>query len=612
MRLYFIDSKNEDNIGKIFEDNFLISRGNNEAFVYLDKDFGKMMDRFAYNVDFLQKWAFTKFGDKSFVEELVYGDFSLWYQLEFLFLCDVDWQMGYELSIPGITWYIDAVNKFLDKYEPLEVFIENKNTQINKIILKLCEQRNIKVDMLGIYNDKPTFFSWLVHNRITIDCFTSARILFRRLIGKFFSKKFDRSDLLILTNDRLSNKYNENDFFWGPIIKELNLRSIKHKVIEYDRIEAFQSFGNIKRRYVTQLFDAQFIGTYYDKDVIKQTRRMRSFLINKYREFCSRKSFRDSFNYKGIYFYDIFKPRLRKVLTGFSRLVADSYIIGKSIIEKESPKLVVVDHEKNYYGRALINYARLRNIPSLCSEGELNNSYLTHVPVDGINNGILFRPLPDIKLLWGEDSKVWNSTRNFIDESRLRVIGCPKYDFLGSMDESTTKKIRERYNVKNRLITIITVLLPDEVGYIKSVLSSVEEGDKVIIKMHPADPVGNASKLRGILKDSGVDGVVITGGNSSELIFASDLVVTYSSTLVYECILLDKPTILFGYGVDQPYIRDGLIKLNTTFPEISSAIKNYKKMDPILRDKFIKKYLYSDDWKSSVRAVDEIERLMGD
>jgi len=111
---------------------------------------------------------------------------------------------------------------------------------------------------------------------------------------------------------------------------------------------------------------------------------------------------------------------------------------------------------------------------------------------------------------------------------------------------------------------------------------------------------------------------VVSNENSSELIHASDMTITYWSTLVYECILLNKRTILVDLSgnaaITQPYVKEGLIKPCTNFSEVNKEIKNCllknKKMSTELRRKFIKKYLYSDDGKASERAVKKIKAVL--
>lgn len=635
-KLYFIHSRNREKIGVLMKGDTLIylderATKNNDALnleEYAKKVFvGQKKCRFAYNTDFLQKWAFTRFsGQKSFVEELVYDNFSLWYQLEFLFLCDVDYQLGYELSIPGITWYIDIISKIIDEKKPSEVVVENKKDQLNQIILKICMQKGIKCRILGFPGKKNSFSNWFTHHWLVIDQYTMARIALRRLVAKMFCKKFEKSEVLFLTSDRLSNKDNKSDYFWGPIIKELDRKKkTKYKVVEYDRIDSFQSLTNLKKRYMPQRYDSQFIGTYYDHQTMAYLRKIKSFLKKKYRELINKKHFRDGFEYKKIRFYDIMKPRLKKVFLGFPGYIADTYAVSKSIVEKEKPGLVVVDHEKNYYGRALITYAKINKIPSLCFEGEIvydDNTYQTQIPIKEINNesSPIWKPLPTRKLLWGEYNKLWHTTKNYIGPGKLKVIGSPKYDFLKAMDKKTNAEIRQRYGVASDdlLVTIITVLLPEEEYYIRTILASLKDfrNVKVIIKMHPTDPVKNMAKHEKILKEMKTKGTVVINENSSKLIHASDLVVTYPSTLVYECIILDKQVIVLGdeTNLNQPYIKDGLMRMNTSLAQLGAEVKSFlsssKKMDPALRKQFISKYLYSDDGKSSQRAVGEIEEML--
>ena len=633
-RLFFLYKKNKKRIKGLKKDDIIL---------YLDEDgednkntigyySNKILDksgqtRWGYNTKWIQKWAFQKRGNKkSFAQELIYDNISLWYPIEFFIQGDVG-QLGYELSVPGITFYIDVIREVINDVKPSEIIIENKETEFNKIVTKICEKQGIRISDLRLRSKKKSLITRIVNNPLMIRNYIKTRILLRIIIGKLFCKKMKPEDVLILTSDRLSNKENRTDYYWGPIVKELNKKRVKYKMVEYDRIDSLNSLEQVKKRYIPQKYDAQFIGTYYDKKVIKETKKIVRFLKQKFSELDKKKAFSESFEYKGIKFYDLIRPRLKKIFLTYSYYIADVYAISKAIIEKEKPKIILVDHEKNYYGRALITEAKKKGIISFAFEGELvyeNNNYLTQIPIKEIlnENTPLWRPIPDKKFLWGSYTREWYKNRNYFPEKNLEVIGAPKYDFLKELNEKDKKEMRRKYGVKDdeKLITIITAHLPWEKEYLSMVFKVLREIKKlkVIIKMHPNEPPQNKKMIERMIKKFKLRGVVVSNENSSELIHASDMTITYWSTLVYECILLNKRTILVDLSgnaaITQPYVKEGLIKPCTNFSEVNKEIKNCllknKKMSTELRRKFIKKYLYSDDGKASERAVKKIKAVL--
>ncbi|MBN2052825.1 CDP-glycerol glycerophosphotransferase family protein [Candidatus Woesearchaeota archaeon] len=582
----------------------------------------KKDERYCYNTFLIQKWAFQKnIGNKSFAEELVFDNITLWYPVEFYITCDFG-QMGYELSTPGITYYIDVITRIIKEQKPDEVLAE-KGEQLSKIIRAVCAKEKIRFSELSIKVPKKPFIDRLTNDRNLVKQYLKSRFALRKAAARI-ANKAEKKDLLILTSDRLSNKHNKTDYFWGPIVKELEKRRLSYKVVEYDRPEAFNSLVNLKKRYLPQRYDAQFIGTYYDASTAKHARMIVRFLRNKFKQLDRNNDFRKSFNYEGINFYEIIKPRLEKIFLTYSYYIADVYALSKSIIEKEKPKAILVDHEKNFYGRALISYAKQKNIPSYCTEGELvfdNNTYLLQEPIKIINdkNSPLWRPLADNKFLWGSYNQEWHLSKNSIPKEKLMITGSPKYDALKELSLNDRKEIRNKYKIANdeKLIAVISAHDPGEEEFLAAILKAFNKENKIrlIIKMHPLDTIPYISSITSIAKKSGVNAQVITFEDSTKLIYASDWVITCPSTLVYDSVLLNKKITLYGKrALRQPYVISGLLKTNLTPASLSDAIKTDMKSKTTLNQKtragFIKKYLYSDDGKASRRAVDVIEKVL--
>ena len=633
-RLSFLHKRNKSKVEGLVDKDIIylddfgveVKEKNNVKF-YLNKILDKAkQDTRNYRLDKIQKWAFTKnIENKSFAEHLIFQGKSLWYPVEYFLHCDTP-LLDYNPPIARILLYIDCVKDIIKEKKPKQIIIENNKTCFNRIVIKVCKDEKIKITNLNLKEQKRSLSSKITNNSLIIRNYIKGRILLRRIIGKVLCKKTKSKDILILTSDRLSNKENITDYYWGSIVKELNKKRMNYKMVEYDRIDSLNSLKQVRKRYFPQKYDAQFIGTYYDRNTIRNAKKMISFLREKFEVLDKRKDFRESFNYKGIKFYDLIRPRIKKIFLTYSHYLANVYAINKSVIEKEKPCTILIDHEKNYYGRALITEANLKKIFSFAFEGELvyeNNPYLTQVPIKGILNkqSPLWRPIPDKKFLWGEYTKEWYQKRNYFPTSNLKVIGAPKYDSLSTLNEEDKQKIRRKYGIKKdeKLVIIITADSPLENKYLSSIFKSLSAAKKlgVVVKMHPNDPALNKKMIEAMIKKFHIKGVAVSNENISKLIHASDIVITYASTLVYECILLNKKTVLvslFGnLDTAQPYVKEGLIKLCMNSYESNNEIRNClfknKQMNNNLRRRFIKEYLYPDDGRASERAVNEIIRI---
>ena len=121
-------------------------------------------------------------------------------------------------------------------------------------------------------------------------------------------------------------------------------------------------------------------------------------------------------------------------------------------------------------------------------------------------------------------------------------------------------------------------------------------------------------QMEKIMKRDHIKGCVRRSGNTSVLLYSADLVVTVNSTIINECIFMDKRTILFEPRSDlsMPWVDESIIRACTSTAELERKIKDsFSKKSLFDRQKrkdYIKKYFFSDDGKASKRAVDEIQR----
>ncbi|MBW2990874.1 CDP-glycerol glycerophosphotransferase family protein [Candidatus Woesearchaeota archaeon] len=583
---------------------------------------------YGYGIRWTQKWAFSKLAsNKSFAEELVFRNISLWYFIEFL-LHRIDKPYMNEHPISKMLLYLDYIEKIITKAKPFEVIVENKKTDFNRLLIKMCKKHRIKTVNLGLRERKKSIGNLMTNNLFILKAYLKSRIALRIIVGKFFCKRLPRKKILILTSTRLSNKQNSTDFFWGPLIKEMDRARLSYKVIEYDHITNLNSLKTITERYIPQKYDAEFIGKYYDARAKKNTKAVVMFLKKKFKELEKRSDFKRSLTYRGINFYEIIKKRLKKIFLAYAPYIGDVYALGASIIEKEKPDLILIDHEKNYYGKALLfqsnNQKKKTSVFSL--EGEAvydTNTKLVQVPIKETLNrrSPVWRPIADKKFVSGEYSFKWHKEKYYLPPQNLKITGSPKYDFLNKITAEEKQSIFKKYGVKpdEKLITVIAWDWPGEEEFLRGILNALKgmRAVYVIIKQHPEDSDANKKYIKKMLEEYKVKGNVTRDENTSSLICAAELVITINSTVVNECILMDKKTILYEPKEDdwgRPWIKEGLTQPQVTSAKLEKAIKSSfskkKLFDRSLREKYINKYFFSDDGKASKRVVQEIKKML--
>lgn len=306
-----------------------------------------------------------------------------------------------------------------------------------------------------------------------------------------------------------------------------------------------------------------------------------------------------------------FRPLIRNALLGYSM---------KNLFEAKKPK-VIVSNDDCMYTKPLLNddeNTKFLVIQSarMVEYGEACRSLVFQEP------GLL----PDYFLasgkIFGEIKERWHIA------DRVVVTGLPRYDILAHAHEVYSRQeFMERYNLDARCkivhwSTQCHVLSQEEnASNFRAIFGAIKSLADVslIIKPHPAEPEYFTEEIMRQIESYDIN-AVITPKNSDtyEQLFVCDLMITRHSTTAMEAVVLGKPVIILNLsGKPDPveYVQEGVALGIYNSGDLCPAMKRLLVDDSEMsaqRERYIEKYLYKIDGKSTQRVIDIIIKSLQD
>ncbi len=144
----------------------------------------------------------------------------------------------------------------------------------------------------------------------------------------------------------------------------------------------------------------------------------------------------------------------------------------------------------------------------------------------------------------------------------------------------------------------------------------------ILIKPHPAEPFNDTEKIyKNAVSDDSMDRVrfVDAHSNLSHAILKSELVVSFTPSVMLEALLLKRPVVLFS-GLPKPgsaleaCVKAGALIVPSKWNEIGKNLDE-KLTNPLnsrihLSDEFLERYVHRYDGKASSRIVFLIEKML--
>ncbi|MBN2190388.1 MAG: CDP-glycerol glycerophosphotransferase family protein, partial [Candidatus Aureabacteria bacterium] len=259
-------------------------------------------------------------------------------------------------------------------------------------------------------------------------------------------------------------------------------------------------------------------------------------------------------NYNGFDLWRICGPDvsafLKKELRDFAKMVSGL----NKMIESVNPGLLINDEDTTPFNKALVECAKKKGIPSIQMNHGILGHHLLKVPINS-----------DVIAVFGESSLKrlvgWG-----VEKGKIALTGAPCYSKISArtgkhdiknklcsefglgQDTKLVMLASSPFRTEERSDFIDTFLIPDNIKKVILIAARAlhyVKNAKLIIKLHPREQ--NEWFTHNLLRkhDLDKDVIILKNHNIFDLLHASDLILSYGTTVFLEALLVKKPVLIF-------------------------------------------------------------------
>lgn len=269
--------------------------------------------------------------------------------------------------------------------------------------------------------------------------------------------------------------------------------------------------------------------------------------------------FRQSFCFNGVDVSSVYVPRLRRSV---SRMAGWAYAVAAAAASLRATRnidVMLVDEEFYGYGQIEIAAARKLGILTVGTQhGTIFPGHLIYTLPPGQVAG---SPTPDYFAAYGQFAKEVVSKHGSYPAERVWITGGPRFDRLIN-DRPNQQAARQRLGLQEdkKIVLLATQFYPWFQNAAENLFQNARNRDNCVVclKTHPTDvPVDIYQKLA---VQAGAENVLFFTDRFDDLLAACDVLVSGSSTTLFEAILLGKRAICVNFSDEPdryPYVESG-------------------------------------------------------
>jgi hypothetical protein len=322
----------------------------------------------------------------------------------------------------------------------------------------------------------------------------------------------------------------------------------------------------------------------------RAVRELRSYYIS---ELKHDPRFQDLFKHNGINMLEILHNEMKQLLGKDYITLGSNAAYFQEVVQKIKPDILIVGCEVAIVNWAHVLLAKSKGIPIL----EVQHGIFTHLTP-------IIPPISDKCAVGGEyyrEIYLKGGAKN----DQVVVTGWPKLDGLADqLNRDLSKPRREVLFATQPLDLDLNLKVIETIGTCFDRLNSVH----LIVKPHPREDPKAYAETCALFKS-----VILRSNqeNTTSLVASTDVLITVSSTVALEAVLLDKPIVCLNMSNDESvYISSGVALNVTKYEDIVPAIKDALHNDEIVenladaRKVFTYQHTYHRDGKASKRVAD--------
>lgn len=451
-----------------------------------------------------------------------------------------------------------------------------------------------------------------------------------KLVSIFLKSKIDkkRPRVLMVAHNRHWNHEldptgtpRQCDVFLDPIIKELkkrNYTSITISPLKYS-ITAIKTM--IQRLTVEDVIHKEF-NAYWSPKIWS-----RQFYANKYFSNLWKKLSKKDTKFVALLQKDKLTKEMPYYFNSFFGHIVKQIEIAKEVVKEVKPDLILVTSEgSGIFEKALIVAGKLKKIPTLAIQhghiGPLHQGYM--YSKNSISpSGSLQTPylqIADKTAVFGPFHYKFLTNISAYPESAVTTTGQPRYDRLVNASRIFC---REKFctkiglDPKRKIVLVATQKVSERKEFIESVLNGLRPFSDVqtIVKPHPLE---NSELYEKLIAKEKMNVVLLPKHcETLEALYACDLLVSMSSTVITEATLLGKPAVTVRSigGDPAPFYEDVTLRVDLgqdLAPIFKKALFDEKTKEKLkkMEREFAFNHTYYQDGKATERVVDLIDQLI--
>lgn|GEM_PF-3022033 len=286
-------------------------------------------------------------------------------------------------------------------------------------------------------------------------------------------------------------------------------------------------------------------------------------------------AYRHSFNHRGCDLSGLYVPLLRRTVSGALSVELAIAGVTRSLRALGAVRTLAVTEEFYELGRIHISAARRCGIPTVgVQHGTIFPLHLVYtLPAGQVSNS----PVPDYFAAYGDYARDVLSSHGAFPAERVWVVGGARFDWLvNSPPDQTAARARLGLPSDRRIVFLATQFYPwfPAVGRALLEAARAHPDCLVCIKTHPRDlPL---QSYREIAAQVGVENVRLFDWGFDDLLAACDIMVSGSSTALFEAVLLCRATIMVNFTEEPdryPYAEDGAALPARSPAELARALE---------------------------------------
>jgi len=522
-----------------------------------------------HSENWLQTWPSTRiFNDLDILQYLKYDNYSLW-SLVFEGL----WES------PGglfeTIYYLETLRTIIDNFKPPKVIISGQfDYPIYQILKSLSKSSGFDIEnKTNEQEDKlqtiqfSTEGNWL--------------LILRMIFSKIFSRIYIRNSknkIALFLNHGIYSTFSQTEN-GKKLINDIYLEGFENYFAKNSKKILMISislprFGRLLRdvsRDISQIIMGKYIPWVYFhslKESIKKKNRIQHYykqlsLLEK------EQNFRESLTIDGFDVYPLIRNVFKNLLPRKLAAAENAINICKNFILKEQPRLIFNSSGLDTLGKVLSLIANEKGIRVISPQRgiispplPINSSFFIHPSFDK-------RMLPEF-LVWGEFYKRLLISRGYPSDLIHQV---------GFWRNKRKKSINNKGDYilyianANTKVAKYVMSTDEEIQTIEKILDLLPSSLKIVIKLHPSHNPQEYTKF------SQNSRVRIVSESSSErlhqLINNSTLVISKSSVVLIQAILLGKPVISVNFSSSMDFLGLKNIPLITSEKELSEKFTEF-------------------------------------